>query len=398
MIVDGMRQRKSAGCDIASISLANGIITAELVMRHTKLAWVFFFLSFAGTALGQIGSGNYLPHKELIFPQVAAGGQYQTWVTVTNRGTQPWTGSLNFYAGEAQRTAWNPYVNGTQVQAGIRAVQVAAKATITFKITVQGDIQAGYLVIRNDNTALDNFLEGNLAYYISDDAVVTDSIGIMPSNPISASAIPFEDFSSLCFAFANTDPQARPSTMTMTLYGVDNAQVGTTVTKIMPQGTYFAKYLWQIFPAVPNTSWRGRLEIQSDAPISGVALTQTASGQFSSLPLGGTTRTYSISSSSAYVPFAKMTLWIDGVFVYGYALATSHPDLFALMGQIAPDGTLHVHFDGNSAATENVEISGYMKTSVPYTPGLISFSGVYYYGAVNQMYFEQGSYTATLVP
>jgi len=365
-------------------------------MRMTKLAWAFFLYVFAGTALGQIGSGNYLPHKELIFPQVAAGGDYQTWITVTNRGTQPWTGSLNFFTG--QHAAWSPWVNGTQVPAGSLAVQIAAKAVTTYKVTTPGDVQAGYLVIRNDNTTLDNFLEGNLAYYIGDDTAVADSIGIIPSSPIVASSIPFEDFSSLCFAFVNTDTQTRVATMTLTLYSDTNAPMATAVTKTVQPGAYFAEYLWQIFPAVSKSAWRGRLEIQSNVPVTGVALTQTASGQFSSLPLGGTTRTYSISSSSTYVPFAKMTLWIDGIFVYGYGVSTNYPDLFALMGQVAADGTLHVHFDGNSAATNYVEIAGFMKTNVPYTPGLTTFSGVYYYGTVNQIYFEQGSFNATLIP
>ncbi len=365
-------------------------------MRNKKFAWVLFLLFFAGTALGQISTGSYLPHKELIFPQVAAGGQYQTWITVTNRGAQPWVGNLKFYTG--QHTAWNPYVNGTQVAAGSLAVQIAAKATRTYKITVPGDVQAGYLVIRNETRAIDNFLEGNLTYYINDGAEVADSIGIIPSSPIVASAIPFEDFTSLCFAFANTDTLSRVASLTMTLYSDANSQVGTTVTRTMQPGEYFAEYLWQTFPTVSKTAWRGRLEIQSSVPVSGVALTQTASGQFSSLPLGGTTRSYAISSTSSYVPFATMTLWIDGIFVYGYGVSSNYPDVFGLMGQIGSNGILHIHFDGNSAATSNVEISGYMKTDVAYTPGLTSFSGVYYYGAISQVYLEQGTYLATLIP
>jgi hypothetical protein len=367
-------------------------------MRNTKFVCVFFLLLFAGTAFGQIGAGSYLPHKELIFPQVAAGGQYQTWVTVTNRGTASWFGSLNFYRGQQQQVSWSPYVNGTQVLTGSLAVHIEAKATVTYRITVPGDIQAGYLVIRNQNTSLDNYLEGNVTYYISNDGVVADSIGIMPSNPILATAIPFEDFTSLCFAFANTDTQGRAASVTLTLYSDTNSPVGTAVTKSMPPGTYFAEYLWQTFPAVSNTTWRGRIEIQSDVPVSGVALTQTASGQFSSLPLGGTTRTYAISSSSTYVPFARMTLWIDGIFVQGYGVSSLYTDVFAIFGQIASDGTLHIHFDGNSQATNNVEISGFMKSNVPYTPGIESFSGTYYFGVVNMTYFEQGSFTATLVP
>jgi hypothetical protein len=337
-----------------------------------------------------------LLHKDLIFPQVAAGGQYETWITVTNRGTQAWTGNFFFYTG--QRAAWNPYVNGAQIAGGTLAVQIPSKGTATYKVTVPGNTQAGYLVIMATTTSLDNFLEGNLTYYVSSGGVVVDSVGIVPSNPVMATAIPFEDFTTLAFAFANTDTQGRSANMTLTLYSDTNSQVGTPVNRPLANGEYFAQYLWQIVPTAPNTHWRGRLEIRSDVPVSGVALTQIASGQLSSLPLQSTTLTYSVSVSSSYVPFARMTLWADGIIVGGYGTASSYPDLWGLYGQIASDGSLHVHFDGKSAATSNYEIYGIMKTDGVYTPGMSSITGTYYVTAPSRNHMETGTFTATLIP
>jgi hypothetical protein len=365
-------------------------------MKKATFAWIPTLILFAGAAFSQINTINYLPHKDLIFPQVVAGGQYETWITVTNRGTQPWLGNLIFHTDK--HVAWNPYVNGLQPAEGNLTVQIPSKATVTYKVTMIGNTQAGYLVIRGFSIALDNFLEGNLTYYVNDGTLVADSVGIMPSNPVMATAIPFEDFTSLAGAFANTDPQGRTANMTLTLFSDTNAPIGTALNKTLINGEYFAQYLYQIFSTVPKTGWRGRLEIQSDVPVSMVALTQTASLQLSSLPLVSTTRTYTLSVTSSYVPFAKMTLWADGMIVGGYGTATSNPDLFGLYGQIASDGSLHIHFDGKSAATNNYEIYGIMKTDGVYTPGMSSITGRYYVTTPSESYMETGTFTATLIP
>jgi hypothetical protein len=371
-------------------------ITLEITMKKATLTWIPALLLFAGAAFSQIDTINFLPHKDLIFPQVAAGGEYETWITVTNRGTQPWTGNLIFHTDK--NVVWNPYVNGAPVADGNLTVQILPKATATYKVTMIGNTQAGYLVMRDFSTALDNFLEGNLTYYVSQGGQVVDSVGIIPSNPVMATAIPFEAFTSLACAFANTDPQGRPANMTLTLFSEANSPVGTALNKLLLKGEYFAQYLSDTFPTVPKTGWRGRLEIESDVPVSIVALTQTASLQLSSLPLVSTTRTYSLSVSSSYVPFAKMTLWVDGISVGGYGAASSYPDLFGLSGEIASDGSLHIHFDGSSAATANHEIYGIMTTDGVYTPGMTSFTGHYYVTTPSVSYMESGAFTATLIP
>jgi hypothetical protein len=93
-----------------------------------------------------------------------------------------------------------------------------------------------------------------------------------------------------------------------------------------------------------------------------------------------------------------MTLWADGIIVGGYGTASSYPDLWGLYGQIASDGSLHVHFDGKSAATSNYEIYGIMKTDGVYTPGMSSITGTYYVTAPSRSYMETGTFTATLIP
>ncbi len=375
-------------------------------MRKAYLLLIPTILLFAGVAVSQISQGTYLPYKELIFPQVAAGGQYQTWVTVTNRGTQLWSGTFKFYTTQKiqnvlQSVPWNPVVNGIQISGGSLPIQLASKTTITYKITLPGSIQSGYLIATTSNITLDNFLEGNLTYYVMDsNGNISDAVGVMPSNPIFAAAIPFEDFSTLAIAFANATAQGKTATVTMKLYDTGtNTLVGTAPPTTLADGVQVAEYLRDAFSTVTNTSGPGRLEIESNVPVSMIPLSQTAGGQYSSLPLAATTRTYAITSTSAYVPFARMTLWTEGLFIEGYSTAAKYPDeLFGLFGQIAADGSLHVHFDGNSPATGNIEIFGYMKSNESYTAGMTSFTGTYWIGAPSGVYADTGSFTATLVP
>jgi hypothetical protein len=185
----------------------------------------------------------------------------------------------------------------------------------------------------------------------------------------------------------------------MTLFTNENNQIGTPATISLTPGAQVPQYLYQAFPTASDTSWRGRVDIQSNIPVSMLALSQAASGQYSSLPLASTVRNYSVTSTSSYNPFAQMTLWTEGLFVQGYAISAGYPDeLWGIFGQIATDGTLHFHFDGDSAATEDVEIFGYVKTNQAYTPGLTSFTGTYWVSTPSGYYSETGTFTATLVP
>jgi len=56
-------------------------------MKSVRLAWIPVVLIFVSSSFGQLSMQNNRPCKDLIFPQLAAGGQYETWITVTNRGT-----------------------------------------------------------------------------------------------------------------------------------------------------------------------------------------------------------------------------------------------------------------------------------------------------------------------
>jgi hypothetical protein len=363
-------------------------------MRIIRYAFIPVILFFAGSALCQISQGSHFPYKDLIFPQVAAGGQYQTWVTVTNKGSQPWAGTFYFYNGN--KAPWNPYVNGVQLSGGSLAVTIPSKATRTFKVTVPGNTEGGYIIARAGDTHLDNFLEGNLTYYIGSDESILDSVGIMPSNPLLAAVVPFENFNAICFAVVNPDSQSRTANVTLTLYSDANVQVGSPAPITLTEGAYQAQYLSGIFPSAPQNSWRGRLEIQSNVPVSGLALTQVTGGQLSSLPLNATVRNYSLVTSSSYVPFAGMTFWTDGLFINGYLIATSS-NVYGLFGQINSDNTLELHYRGTSSGL-GIEMFGYFKSDGTYTPGQSTVTGTFKTYIPSLDSYKTGTFTATLIP
>jgi hypothetical protein len=367
----------------------------EAHMGRIRSVWIPIVLLFVRNSFGQITLPDNLPYKDLIFPQIAAGGEYESWVTVTNPGTVTWNGMFRFYSGKAN--AWNPYVNGVQIAGGALRVSIGPKSTRTYKITLPGGVESGFLTAAADDLELDNFLEGNLTYYISYGGPIADSVGIQPSVPMYSATVPFEDFRTICLAFANTDAMNRNATVRLKLFNDSNVQVGATKDIPLETREHIARYLYEIFPAL--SLGRGRLEISSGVPVSGMAVTLVPGSQISSLPLRSTIRNYNINSQGSEVNFARMTLWTEGLFINGYVTIDRNGarNLFAIFGYIR-DGRALLHFDGDSQTTSDYGIGGYTICNELFHPDLSAFSGTYYISVPAESYIETGTFVATRVP
>jgi hypothetical protein len=259
--------------------------------------------------------------------------------------------------------------------------------------------EAGYAVVTASDANLTNFLEGHLTYYLSSNAVVTDSVGVPPAQQFLASSLPFEDFRSICLALVNSDVAGRPAALKLKVYSDANVQVGATKDLPLANGEYSAQYLWQLFPDV--TLGRGRLEIASDVPISGMALTQAPGNQFSSLPLASTTRTYlaTITSPPPHDDMRYITLWSESMYVKGYLewreFGTLEWTKYAAYGQIA-DGKLYIHCEGGTWPD-----NGYyflFRSNETITLGQQTFTGTFYWALPGKGWSGTGTFTATLVP
>ncbi|MBZ5534481.1 MAG: hypothetical protein LAO31_00880 [Acidobacteriia bacterium] len=296
---------------------------------------------------------TFWTHKDLVFGQVAAGGGYETVINATNRGTLAYSGTMYLFTGEGQQ--WNPTVNGTPVSNGAVSVSIPPGVTRSFHITVNGGVQAGMALIMTPSAANDNFLEGNLTYFVHSGSSVIDSIGVPPSNEFYLSTVAFEDFSTIALALNNgtADPY-RIAQITLRLFNENNLNVATKGL-ILGSVSRTAMFLSEYFPG--TTLGRGRLEISTPFnPIFGTALT-LVNNQFSSLPLAGSPRAYRFTTDTpafGITTEGDASLWADGVYVRGYVRFTSlngspltSPETYFLAGRLT-ESTLRVSFFADS--------------------------------------------------
>jgi hypothetical protein len=254
---------------------------------------------------------NIRPRKALAFAQIAAGGGYETILNVTNRGTTTCNGTLSLFRAAGQ--AWNPVVNGNAVSDGKFNITLEKGATATFQITLPGGTESGFAIIKASDEKLTNFLEGTLTYFVKSGSALTDSIGVPPSNEVYLATVPFDDFSTLALALANAN--TTKAAVKLTVLSEINEQAGTLELPLESK-QHTAQYLWQLFPSVHLQ--KGRLDIQSDLPVLGTALTDK-SGQLSSLPVLPAVKAYTFSASVLGSTITgELSFWIDGPSVQGY--------------------------------------------------------------------------------
>lgn len=243
-------------------------------MKKTSFSVALLLLLLPVTGL----AGDPMIGRDLAFAQIAVGGGYETVLNLTNRGTTTYAGTFSLFRQSGQ--AWSPLINGNAINNGKLDISLSPGATTTLKLTTSGTTEAGFGTIKASNSNNTSFLEGTLTYFVKTGETVVDSIGVQPSNDIYLVTIPFDNFGSIALALANA--KATPATVGLRLWSEKNNPVGTPIPPLqLKQNEHVAKYLWQLFPDVQMTA--GRLEIQSDVPILGTALTD-AGGQFSSLP------------------------------------------------------------------------------------------------------------------
>jgi len=325
---------------------------------RTKLYFAVVLL-FVSTCAGQ----NFFPRKDLAFGQVAVGDTIDTQITSSNRGVFTYAGTFFFRRGAGEN--WNPVVNGVAVTGGKLAIQLAPGETKTFLITGTG-LQTGTVVLLSDDLLLDNFVEGNLTYFFKGPAGITDSVGVASSQEVYFATLPFEDFSEIGLALVNgnvllVDSELEDrvdANVTLLLYNAAGDLVATSndplLSPMVPM-SHIAKFLKDFFPAGTQLG-RGRVEIISDVPVYGTALSFlfVAGGatQSSSLPLEPSPIMYAIAMDSEGDDSlsGELALWAEGYFIKGYMVINTvnganveEPVLTFVNGQLI-DGILELSF------------------------------------------------------
>ena len=285
---------------------------------------ILVWLSFVAVASAQ----NFYPKKDAVFGQVVVGGGYQTIINIANRGSHQYVGFLNlFRTGEqGESVAWNPTVNGAPVQNGKFEIEIQPGATVTLRLT-GSRLRSGAAVLLSDDLLPNNLIEANLTYRILENGRVSDSVGISPSKEFYRASIPFEKFAETALALVNGDLSGeRTANVEMTLFSDDGSSLGNKSTLTLGPFSHLARFLHELFGR--QTLDGGRVEIASDFPIFGTALTLTG-GEFSSLPLDAAPVTYEVRllSSSGSVTTGEIALWAEGSFIRGYMAISAVDDV-----------------------------------------------------------------------
>ena len=320
---------------------------------------ILYVLIAALLAGGAASAQVFYPQKDLVFTHLAAGGGYETVLTLANRGTYDYSGKMYFYKNCAEQ--WNPTVNGAAITGGMLVVTIPQGDTVTYRVS-GANLEAGFCYVYADDMAMDNFLEGNQTYYILSGPTVLDSIGISPSVELFLSTVPFESFSTIAVALANPDfYNNRTANVILRLYDAAGNSLTSTTIPLGPL-CHYPRFLSDIFPGF--NPGRGRLDIQSDNPIVAAALTLNG-GQLSSLPMLPSPTTYDVTAVdvSTITTRGEAAIWIEGRFVKGYLRVTEFngtamDSIFLIEGRFV-NGSLRVSFYGSGPAFNNEEATIY---------------------------------------
>ena len=235
--------------------------------------FVLTWLGFMAVALGQY----HYAKKDVLFAQVVVGGGFETVINLTNRGTSAYVGALTFF--RLDNTVWSPFVNRSSRSSGEYEIEIRAGETVTLRLT-GSQLESGAAVLLSDNLRLDNLIEANLTYLIRNEGQISDSVGIAPSNEFHRASIPFEQFAETGLALAHGDTSGEAK-VDLTLYSAAGGKLGTEAVRLGPR-SHRARFLHEFFPE--QTLERGRVEISSEVPIFGTALTLAGGGILQSSP------------------------------------------------------------------------------------------------------------------
>jgi len=283
---------------------------------------------------------SFYPQKDLVFTQVIASSDFESVLTLTNRGPEEYSGEFLLYTG-ADGSIWNPEVNGSRISGGYLPISIQPDATEIFRIGDDSStVAVGYVVIFAGDMQADNNLEGNLTYFYQGASVLRDAVGVPPSKEFFRSSLPFNNFDDVGLSLAN--PPFGPATdaeIAVVLYDRDG-KVVSSAPFVVPDGGHRSLYLKEFTwpdPIASMTGQPGKVILRSSEALSGIAMTITPDGggnaQISTLPLEGTPVLYTLNALELSTKSfgGDLALWLDGPFARGY-LVVKHMNGYAVEG------------------------------------------------------------------
>ncbi len=300
----------------------------SILKSVARVLLLFSFPAYLAAVLpfAPLSAQHIYPKKELVFTQVIAGPGFTSTITLSNRGTEPFSGALFLSVG-GESAPWNPMVNFTPVINGTVQVDIQPDETRVFHIQ-DSTFTVGLVFIGSYDFFLDNHVEGNLTYYSYSGSLTFDAVGVPASSEFFNAVLPFNHFEDIGLSLGNFSPDH--ASVDVTLFDVNGTRISTCRFTVL-SGGHFAMYLkelpWET--AVGVFGPYGKVEIETDVSLSGIAMTVTPDGsggaQISTLPISGSPLQYTLgmtSDSSQDIYMARLELWIEGYFVKGYMTLT----------------------------------------------------------------------------
>lgn len=294
-------------------------------MQATRYIFVPVWLGFMAVAQAQY----FYPKKDAVFAQVVVGGGFETVINLTNRGPSPYVGTLVLF--RLDNVVWTPELSGARkssrefvrLEEGEFQTEILPGETVTFRLTGP-ELESGAALLLSNDLLLDNLIEANLTYRVLEDGQVSDSVGLAPSREFYRAVLPFERFAEVGLALVNGAASGGVTAeVELTLFSAEGEEMDTEPLTLGPR-SHRARFLQEFFPG--QTLEGGRVEIASDVPIFGAALT-LAGGEFSSLPLEPAPFHYSVRLETAdRFATGEFVLWAQGSFLRGYLAITALDD------------------------------------------------------------------------
>jgi HKD family nuclease len=232
---------------------------SSMITRQSMLGAIFSILLLYRSADAQ-----------LVFPHFAQGGGYQTTFTLTNLSDTATTATVQVFleSGAIVTTLVVPLppngtakaaLSGTSLTVGWVLAAVSPPVDFTGSETIQ------------------------LAYRSGDykGPVVVAEASVLPASLNRTVRFPVTERDGIATGVAVANPDAVAATLTLSLRDQSGAMIGTEVVSLGP-AQHLARFIMELFQGIG--SFDGSLEVSSTSVIAVLALRQSSSGVFSTLP------------------------------------------------------------------------------------------------------------------
>jgi hypothetical protein len=229
---------------------------------------------YAGIYLTTLAATPY----RLFFPHVADGGGaggWRTTITLANRAATASSAVVNFYD-----TQGGPLTVRVAGQMGSQfTVTIPPLGVAQIKTEAEGTLKTGWAVVQTEEPV------SGLAIFTwgSGSADFVDEVGVPATVPLRSMSAFAQTGAGTSTGIAIANPNAGSVNVTLVLRNSDAQELGRT-TLTLPGVGQIARYIHELFPAMGQTEFTGKLDISSTQPLVALALRQREN-TFTSLPV-----------------------------------------------------------------------------------------------------------------